>query len=238
MAKKCPEEFNPWPPFVDIFASVILVMLLFLLITIVNIGYYAQFKSKMSYTASVTKEAPIQPEDQTKVISTLPVECTPSANAKDETESAFSFHKVAAPRTKDSKNSLFSGGKEVGNAVSYESNKKDYANQKLSTKDLRLTIQFQDKEIFLSPKIKRDIKRFIASINRRSKHAIFTILVSDPENIISSTLTKQISLGRVLNVKSIVHRAHINSKNIRMDLQHEIPSENQYGNIIIKVHIP
>ena len=48
MAKKRAEEFNPWPPFVDIFSSVILVLLLFLLITIVNIAYYAQFKFKVS----------------------------------------------------------------------------------------------------------------------------------------------------------------------------------------------
>ena len=93
MAKRCPEEFNPWPPFVDIFASVILVMLLFLLITIVNIGYYAQFKHKISYTASVITEAPIQPEDQTKV-PLIKAECTPSKNDKTEEKiDDYSFHK-------------------------------------------------------------------------------------------------------------------------------------------------
>ena len=56
MAIKCEEEFNPWPSFVDIFSSVILVLLLFLLVTIVNIGYYAQFKYKIQYTGSVTTE--------------------------------------------------------------------------------------------------------------------------------------------------------------------------------------
>ena len=81
MAKRCPEDFNPWPPFVDIFASVILVMLLFLLITIVNIGYYAQFKHKISYTASVVTEAPVQPEEQTKAAPISQVPPPPQASA-------------------------------------------------------------------------------------------------------------------------------------------------------------
>ena len=53
MGKKCVEEFNPWPPFVDIFSSTILVLLLFMLILIVNLGYYAQFKFKVSYTGTI-----------------------------------------------------------------------------------------------------------------------------------------------------------------------------------------
>jgi len=241
MAKRCPEDFNPWPPFVDIFASVILVMLLFLLITIVNIGYYAQFKHKVSYTASVVTEAPVQPEEQTKVAPTPPTECIPSSNKDvDSSESDFSFHKVAAPSYENANNSLFKGGKKVGNAISYAANKekKEFTKQKIIKKDLLLTIQFQDKEIFLNSLIKRKIKLFVSDVNRRSKRAIYTLYVSDPTNIISSTMSKQISLGRVLNVKNIIKRSHINPKKIKMNLQNEIISANRFGDIIIKVHIP
>ena len=56
MAKRCEDEFNPWPSFVDIFSSVILVMLLFLLVVLVNLGYYAQFKYKVSYTGSISSD--------------------------------------------------------------------------------------------------------------------------------------------------------------------------------------
>ena len=56
MACKIEEEFNPWPSFVDIFSSVILVMLLFLLVVLVNLGYYAQFRYKVSYTGSITTD--------------------------------------------------------------------------------------------------------------------------------------------------------------------------------------
>lgn len=56
MAIRCEDEFNPWPSFVDIFSSVILVMLLFLLVVLVNLGYYAQFKYKVSYTGSIATD--------------------------------------------------------------------------------------------------------------------------------------------------------------------------------------
>ena len=240
MAKRCPEEFNPWPPFVDIFASVILVMLLFLLITIVNIGYYAQFKHKVSYTASVVTEAPIQAEDQKKVMATAQ-ECVPMKDVELSPEQkAISFHKVTAPSFENASNSLFSGGEMDGNAVSYAVNKdqKKFQNQKAIKKDLVLTIEFEDKEIFLNSQIKRKIKLFVSDIKRRSQRAEFSLFVSDPQNIISSTLSKQISLGRILNTKSIIKRSNIDAKNIKMDLQHTIETTNPYGNITIKAHIP
>lgn len=240
MAKRCPEEFNPWPPFVDIFASVILVMLLFLLITIVNIGYYAQFKHKISYTASVETQTPVQPEEQTKV-TTTPPECKPIQNTEVVSDkSTVSFHKIEEPSFENANNSLFSGGKMEGNAVSYAVNKdqKEFQKQKAIKKDLILTIEFEDKEIFLNSQIKRQIKLFVSDINRRSKRAEFSLFVSDPQNIISSTLARQISLGRILNTKSIIQRTNVDVKKIRMDLQHTIPTTNPHGNITIKAYIP
>ena len=170
MGKRCPEDFNPWPPFVDIFASVILVMLLFLLITIVNIGYYAQFKFKTSHTASVVTKEPIVSEETKKVITVQP-ECKPITQVKNMVpdEKAISFHKIVAPAFENANNSLFSGGKSIGSAVSYAANKdqKKFSNQKLIKKDLALTIEFKDKEIFLNSNITRKVKLFVANINRR-----------------------------------------------------------------------
>lgn len=239
MAKKCPEEFNPWPPFVDIFASVILVMLLFLLITIVTIGYYAQFKYKQSYTASVVTKAPVQPEKQTKITPSQN-ECKRQTKTKKTVENAVSFHKIIEPNFKNAKDSFFSGGKAQGNAVRYASNKnqKEVQNQKFIKKNLQVIVEFKNKDIFLSSKIKREIKLFVGSVNRRSKRAIFTIYVSDPKNMISSTLAKQISLGRVLNVKNIIKSSNVQVKNIRMNLQKEINTNNPFGDIIIRTYIP
>jgi len=241
MAKRCPEEFNPWPPFVDIFASVILVMLLFLLITIVNIGYYAQFKFKTSHAASIDVKVPVISDEQTKVTTTQP-ECKPAPKLPDpiDSEKAVSFHKIVKPSFDNAKNSFFEGGKSAGNAVSYATLKeqKKFTNQKLIKKDLQLTVEFQDKEIFVNSSIKRKIKLFVADLNRRSKRTIYTLYVSDPKNVISSTISKQISLGRVLNVKNIIKHSNIKPKNIKLNLQKEIAATNPYGNIIIKAHIP
>ena len=208
MAKHCPEDFNPWPPFVDIFASVILVLMLFLLITIVNIGYYAQFKFKTSYTASVVTKAPIVTEETSKVNAT---QCVPQAKLekKEVIVDGVSFHKINKPPMEgDGKRSFFSGGQAEGNAVSYAINKdpKKFTNQKVITKNRTLTVHFDDKEIFLSNRNKQKIKRFIGDINRRSKRAQFTIFVSDPKSVASSTLARQVSLGRVLNIKSLIKK--------------------------------
>ena len=239
MAKRCPEEFNPWPPFVDIFASVILVMLLFLLITIVNIGYYAQFKYKISYTASVVTEAPIQPEEQTKVSASKAQECkkTPISPIVDD-EKAVSFHKIVKPSFENANNSFFEGGKEQGNAVNYSDKSKKYKKQKIIKKHQQITVAFQDNEIFVTNSIKRKIKLFVGSLTRKSKRVKFKIYASDPKNIMSMTIAKQISLGRVLNIKNIIKQSNVKNKNISMNLQNEFQSSNPYGEVIIKAEIP
>jgi len=243
MAKRCPEEFNPWPPFVDIFASVILVMLLFLLITIVNIGYYAQFKYKISYTASVETKIPIQPEEQTKAPANAnkdkKEECkkTPISPIVDD-EKAVSFHKIVKPSFENANNSFFEGGKEQGNAVNYSDKSKKYKKQKIIKKHQQITVAFQDNEIFVTNSIKRKIKLFVGSLTRKSKRVKFKIYASDPKNIMSMTIAKQISLGRVLNIKNIIKQSNVKNKNISMNLQNEFQSSNPYGEVIIKAEIP
>ena len=70
MACKFEEEFNPWPSFVDIFSSVILVLLLFLLVVLANLGYYAQFKYKVSFTGSVSSSELISNTTNPPAVST------------------------------------------------------------------------------------------------------------------------------------------------------------------------
>ena len=236
MACRCPEEFNPWPPFVDIFASVILVMMLFLLITIVNIGYYAQFKYKVSYTASVETKAPKAPEKPTKVKKT-PKEC--KKTTKEPVE-GYSFHKVKPVGKLTAKDRLFEGGKNEGNAVNYAAKKKDaaFTKQKLIKKNLTLSIQFHDKEIFVNAISKRKIKLFVSDIMRRSKLAQFTLYAADPRTVIGSTIAKQISLGRALSIQGIIKSSKVKSKNIHINLYEVIPSSSPYGEIVIKAHLP
>jgi len=239
VGKHCPEEFNPWPPFVDIFASVILVMLLFLLITIVNIGYYAQFKHKVSYTASVQTEAPIQAEDTSKVTSAA------AAVKKQERivppENSVSFHKISKPQLSDNaNNSFFSGGKKEGNAVSYAINKeqKAFLAQKAFKKDSVLHIIFEDKEVFLNTKIRSQLRTFIAATFRKSKKAEFTIMVADPHNIMSKTVSKQISLGRAINIKNQIKKSRVPALQIHMNLRKPSADLSEFGTITIQSRIP
>ena len=239
MGKHCSEEFNPWPPFVDIFASVILVMLLFLLITVVNIGYYAQFKYKTSYTASVETKLPIQPEESSKA---------PAASYTEKKEKrilppdkSVSFHKIDKPQlSENANNSFFSGGKREGNAVSYAINKeqKAFLAQEAFKKESELNIIFEDKEIFLNTKIRSQLRNFVAAAFRKSKKAEFTIMVTDPHNILSKTISKQISLGRAINVKNQIKKSRVPSKQIHLNLRKASADLSQFGTITIQSRIP
>lgn len=238
MGKHCPEDFNPWPPFVDIFASVILVLLLFLLITIVNIGYYAQFKSITSYTAHVTEKAPIVSDESAPAATS----CVPRPEVKEQKDEIdmISFHKVPEPQSTESNNSLFSGGISEGNAVRYVRPKEEkiFPNQVTILKERSIEIFFEDKEIFISTPIKYKIKKFIGDMNRMTTESKFTIYVRDPSDIVSATISRQISLGRVLNIKSIIKKTKIKAKRIKMNLQEQISVPSKYGSLVIKAYIP
>jgi len=243
MGKHCPEEFNPWPPFVDIFASVILVMLLFLLITIVNIGYYAQFKYKTAFTASVETQTPIQSEESSKITTNYAQK--KEVVVKEERiippENSVSFHKIQKPTlNENAKNSFFSGGKKEGNAVSYAINKeqKAFLAQQAFSKESTLNIVFEDKEVFLNTKIRSQLRTFISKTFRKSKKAEFTIMVTDPQNVLSKTISKQISLGRAINIKNQIKKSRVPSKQIHMNLRKASPNLGEFGTITIQSRIP
>ena len=243
MGRQCPEDFNPWPPFVDIFASVILVMLLFLLITIVNIGYYAQFKFKTSYTASVETKTPIQSEESSKVTTNYAEkkEIVIKKERLVPPENSVSFHKISKPKLEeDSKTSFFSGGKKEGNAVSYAINKeqKAFLAQQSFKKESELNILFEDKEVFLNTKIRANLRNFISAALRKNKNAEFTITVTDPHNIMSKTISKQISLGRAINVKNQLQKTRVPSKQIHLNLLKKSADLSEFGTITIQSRIP
>ena len=243
MGRQCPEEFNPWPPFVDIFASVILVMLLFLLITIVNIGYYAQFKFKTAYTASVETKVPIQSEESSKITTTYAEkkEVVIQKERPIPPENAVSFHKIKKPNLdENANNSFFTGGKAEGNAVSYAINKeqKAFLAQQALKKGATLNVIFEDKEVFLNTKVRSLLRNFVSSALRKNKKAEFTITVSDPHNIMSKTISRQISLGRSINIKNQIQKSRVPSKQIHLNLRKKSPDLSEFGTITIQSLIP
>jgi hypothetical protein len=239
MAKQCPEEFNPWPPFVDIFASTILVLMLFLLITVVNIGYYAQYNFKMAYSGSTESIEVVNNEVASKV----------KVNFREKQEvtvtednAQINSHKMDIPAfdCNKSKGSLFSGGEGDGNAIKYASQKRalEFLKQKIITKKSSIVIEFESKEIFINNQIKQKIRQYVKSTLRRNKKTKFFVYVSDPDMVISSTIAKQISLGRALNIKGFVAKQGVSKKNLRLNLQKDPKERFKFGSVTIEARVP
>jgi len=226
MAKDCPEEFNPWPPFVDIFASVILVMLLFLIILIVNVAYYSQFNTKNQSTDVVKKEQSSQ-----EVI----VVTKNNSSSSTKKESIITFHKIKDPTfdEKKSTGSLFGGSNSIGNAVKRDQNRSlDYSKQKIITsKNQELIIKFQDKEIFMKSNVQNKLRKFIEKLLRKNPSSKIVVTAGYPTKIISSTIAKQISLGRVINTKNVIYKTGVKRKNIKFNLKRTNELNYDYGYI-------
>ena len=63
-------EMNPFISYVDLFSSVILVLLLFVLIMFVNVGYYMQFNSKGVKSEVAKSIIENKKEEQKKLVKT------------------------------------------------------------------------------------------------------------------------------------------------------------------------
>lgn len=234
MAKRCEEEFNPWPAFVDIFASVILVLLLFILITVVNIGYYAQFKSKKSFVGSTE----IPQDIESDIAAPIKQKHAPAMNQKKQEEDTVSFHKVEKVALEENASgSFFSGGESEGNAMSYaiEKDKKKFLDQTVQHIPPRMFVNFEDKEIFINAKVKFEILNFIRNHLERNANVTFHLEVIDPSIVISRTVSRQISLGRVLNIKNVMLKTKLKSKAIKLHLMKKQDSSMKFGQVIIEV---
>jgi len=198
-AKKCEEEFNPWPPFVDVFSSVILVLLLFVLVMIVNVAYYMQFNSKVKSTAK-----------EKSIVNNL-------QKGLDPTELVTLKKNIIQVESKTSNQSMFKGGKAEGNAISSKKDEKKYQ-QKVIASSGSLLVSYDDKEIFVNAKTKEKIKSFA----RKNKNKKIILEIANSQKIISKTIAKQISLSRVVAIKNILKKSGIPLNNIKIKLSAKI----------------
>lgn len=218
MGKKRVEEFNPWPPFVDIFSSVILVLLLFLLITIVNIAYYAQFKFKVSYTGTIaTNELILQNN-------------TPQVSKKEKIDV-----KVEDPiENQDNIGDIQSAGKDLSRI--YEDDK---TKQKIISSDDYLVVNFGSDSIKFDDPIIVQIKEFVTKMKKKYPNHIVHVSAVDPTNQISATVMKQISLARTLNARNLVRSLNYKRKDVQVDLLNpkslNINNKNEFGYLILRV---
>ncbi|MGB5867525.1 MAG: hypothetical protein WBG69_06615 [Arcobacteraceae bacterium] len=226
MAKKCSEEFNPWPPFVDIFSSTILVLLLFMLILIVNLGYYAQFKFKVSYTGTVTTDQLIQ-------------ETIPVINKIEKLVEEKNIEKQ-----KIVKSSVISEVQEekqlerVGQDLVQELDKKTTLQNTIEQEN-SMIVNFADKEIIVDDMIIVKIKEFIAKMKKKFPDNKVVISSVEPTNQISATIAKQISLARTLNVRNLIRKLRYKKSDVRIRLidnnSKDTLPENESGYVLIYI---
>jgi len=216
--KKCEVEFNPWPAFVDLFSSVILVLLLFILVTIVNIAYYMQFNAKTNSEATTKSQ-------------------TDSLQAGTDVTDMVSIQKTKNVALDAAGNdSLFSGGKSSGNAISMAKDDENSLDQTVEKgKGSQIVIAYHDKEIYIKDKIKNDLKAFIKAEKKKNPAAKFEISVAQPTQIIGKTLPKQISLGRALNIKNMIQKMDIKLSDMKLKMQKNTDKDYAFGYVKIKV---
>jgi hypothetical protein len=212
MAKKCIEEFNPWPAFVDIFSSTILVLLLFMLILIVNIGYYAQFKFKISYTGTVSTENLILMDDPSEVKLDERAEKKKTDDTTVQTKQMFESVTAEPVPEVVQASTLESAGKQAGNQL----DNNDSLDQAALTFDDHMVINFSKDEIILDDIMIKRVKNFIEDIKERfSSHKVY-ISAGDPKNQISATVAKTLSLSRVLNTRNLIRKLDYDKNDVKV----------------------
>jgi len=237
MANKCLEEFNPWPSFVDIFSSVILVLLLFLLVLIVNVGYYAQFKFKIQYDGSIATDKVILTEtnDVIKVDDERKDELKDNdhvlqtTDMKDITTQAMQKYLTAAT-------DIESAGEDLADKKRTDQEQ----TQDIKEEDKIFYVKFNGNEIFINEKIVSQLKTFINKIKKKYPNAKLTLSSVDPVDQVSLTVTKQISLGRIISTRTLIKKFNFNMKNLHLKLSDKIKIpediDSKYGFIVVKVN--
>ena len=245
MAKRCEEEFNPWPSFVDIFSSVILVMLLFLLVVLVNLGYYAQFKYKVSYTGTIATDDLIVNDNPsqgtTKLYKEVPVtETKPTTNVSMMQQEIVRLRKIVeenivkAREKEESK--IVHGGIDVADRDDTDKPSK----QVLIESEDYYVVTFKGNEIFFDTAIIKELKAFIEGVRKKYKKHQIMITAADVQGQASATVAKQVSLARSIGARNLIRKFGYEKKDVRIDLladtkiKEEINEQNGYLVIRIK----
>ncbi|MFA9372926.1 MAG: hypothetical protein ACERKK_02100 [Poseidonibacter sp.] len=237
MAIRCEDEFNPWPSFVDIFSSVILVMLLFLLVLLVNLGYYSQFKYKVSYTGSISSDELILNSNPSPLAKTISVESITSVPLLQK--EVLKLRKIIEQKEVKAKekeeSEVISGGIDVSDVKDDDKLSK----QVLLENEDYLLVTFKGTEIFLDNQIMKQIKVFVQSTRSKYKDHKLLINAYDVKGQVSATVTKQISLARSIGARNLIRKMGYEKKDVRIDLLSNIKIKEKIdetnGYLIIRV---
>lgn len=215
MACKFEQEFNPWPSFVDIFSSVILVLLLFLLVVLANLGYYAQFKYKVSFNGSISTDELISSSSSSSTNTTETV----SSSSSPTTNSDINVQVIQEQKqmilalqnqlTSDPTNTKSAEGSDEieSSGINVADKKEDSTEiQKMITTEEYLIITYKADELFVDDLITKQLRDFLAKA--KSKHPTYKVIIysSDIKDQLSSTISKQISLARTMSVRNLIKK--------------------------------
>lgn len=214
------EEFNPWPAFVDLFASIIMVVLMFLLVLIVNIAFFSQFKYKISYTGSVPVETLITEENQ-------------QIKKMEQQQTYESQTKTKEKQLLDSTDKVITSGVDLTTADH------EFTRQENLINSDSMVIKFFNNEIIVDPVGIKQLDTFIVQAKEKFPNNKVEIFISEPKNQISSTVAKQIGLSRAINVRNLVRKQNYKNKDVVVHLRKEIPNiykiEHDPGFVVISI---
>lgn len=254
MAIRCEEEFNPWPSFVDIFSSVILVLLLFLLVTIVNIGYYAQFKYKVSYTGSVTTDDIILQDNTKKVVldedkkiedlnkdNIVPKELMVPKTEMEMMKKIENQQKIIEKLQMQMQVDLQAATdiESAGEDIADKKKKDVKSKQNITQTGKVFYITYNGNELFIDQGITEKLKAFMQKAKGENPNCSINIYGTDPLDQISLTVTKQITLGRAISVRNLIRKFKFEKNQIKVRLTEKpsIPSDIKVDTGVIVVEV-
>lgn len=214
------DEMNPFIAYVDLFSSIIMVLLLFVLIMFVNIGYYMQFNSKDRSKSDVNTTE--NEEEQESVVTKVVIE------KKED----FKQIVIVNPEQKENNNTTpVQGGEVEGNTLTKKTEK--FALAEFKEEDL--IIAFKNNEFFLNKDVIQQIAKFMEDQLKSNPNAQFYLSVGDSTKLISSTQTKQVSLGRILSLKNALQAMPKLKDKIKVSYQQEKSAGYDFGYLKIDV---
>lgn len=222
MAQRCEDEFNPWPSFVDIFSSVILVMLLFLLVVLVNLGYYAQFKYKVSYTGTIATDDLIVNDNPSDGDTKMQTQTT--AQQEKMIQQMQQQIQQLQVEVESERKLVIVKQKELESAgldIAKKTDENRDTQQKTVITDEYFIVTFKGSEVFVDDAIIKKIKTFIQGVKQKIPNHSIAISAFDPTNQVSATIAKQISLSRSIGTRNLIRSLDYKKQQVKIDLNAE-----------------
>ena len=215
------EEFNPWPAFVDLFASIIMVVLMFLLVLIVNVAFYAQYKYKIAYTGSVSVENLILEENQ-------------------EEKKEFKDEQKFVENVQEKEKELLDVPEEIiASGLDLTVANHEYVRQENIIHLDWMIIKFMKNELIIDPEAIKELESFIAKAKKEFPNHNVEIFISEPKKQVSGTVARQIGLSRALNVRNIVRKQNYKNEEVLVRLRKDVSPtqkiEHDPGYIVISI---